>query len=87
MRDFNKFWREQGTGFSDAVIEDFLAGISRTDMLYESVLGYLETQQHRSASLRNEYHGIYAWFVESVSQILVRHLTLNTTYISLRNGS
>jgi hypothetical protein len=83
VKAFNKSWREQGTGFSDAVIDDYLAVMSRTDMHYESVLGYLETEQRRSSSLRNEYHGIYAWFVECVSHILIRHHTLNTAYIEL----
>jgi len=81
VRQWNESWRKNGTGFSDAVIEDFISVLSRTDMHYESVLGYLETQQRRIAPLRREYHGLYAWVVECVSQILIRHHTLNVVYI------
>ncbi|MHB1022782.1 MAG: hypothetical protein ACYC46_09670 [Acidobacteriaceae bacterium] len=81
VREWNESWRKNGTGFSDAVIEDFISVLSRTDMHYESILGYLETQQRRIEWLRQEYHGLYSWVVECVSHILIRHHTLNVTYI------
>ena len=81
VREWNESWRKNGTGFSDAIIEDFISVLSRTDMHYESILGYLETQQRRIEPLRREYHGLYAWVVECVSQILIRHHTLNVAYI------
>jgi hypothetical protein len=81
VREWNESWRKNGTGFSDGVIEDFISVLSRSDMHYESILGYLETQQRRIESLRQEYHGLYAWVVECVSHILIRHHTLNVAYI------
>jgi hypothetical protein len=83
LREYNKSWRMQGTGFSDTVIDDLAAVLSRPEMHYESVLGYLETQQRRISPLREEYHGIYSWVVECVSHILNRHHTLKADYIEL----
>ena len=77
LRSFNESWRSQGGGYSDAVIDDFVGILSRSDLHYENVLGYLETQFMR----RSEYHHLYAWLVQMVYFILYyRHIN-NADYL------
>jgi hypothetical protein len=71
LRDFNKNWREEGNGFSDTVIDDFASVLARSDMHYEALLGYLETQLLRpNAPSSHEYHGLYSWLIDIVYHIL-----------------
>lgn len=41
LRDLNKGWRSQGTGYSDEVIEDFSSVLAMPDAHYENMPGYL----------------------------------------------
>ena len=72
LRQLDQGWRIQGGGYSDSVIEDCNSVLVRDDLHYENILGYLETQfqRHRTAALRNEYHGLYSWLVELVWHLL-----------------
>ncbi len=71
FRPFSVGWRAQGTGPSDAMIDDFVALLVRPDMHYEALLGYLETQFMRNNNaLRQEYDGGYSWLIEIVYYIL-----------------
>ncbi|MGL6245471.1 hypothetical protein [Pseudomonas sp.] len=66
LKLFNVGWREQGGGHPDEVIDDFISVLSREDLHYESVLGYLEVQARRERSLSSHYHTLYAWLVEII---------------------
>jgi hypothetical protein len=77
LRKFNVGWRLQGGGKSDVVIDDFLSVWERSEMHYEAILGYLETQFRRTGPLRGEYQHLYSWLVEIVYQLLlIRHKEL-----------
>lgn len=79
---FNEQWRAQGGGYPDSVIDDLAMTLSREDLHYEGVLGYLETQYRRQHSLQQEYHGLYSWLVQMVYFTLyLRHIN-NVPYIS-----
>jgi hypothetical protein len=74
LRSLNESWRTQGTGYPDAVIDDFASVLVCDGMHYESLLGYLETQSHRIVPLLQPYDGLYSWLVEVVYHILrLRH--------------
>jgi len=81
-RGFNESWRSQGEGYSNAVIDDFVAVLREPQMHYESILGYLETRFHPAAPLRQEYYALYSWLVEVVYYIFyLRHIN-NVDYIA-----
>jgi len=74
LRCLNAGWRMQGTGYPDAVIEDFASVLVRDEMHYESLLGYLETQSQRLLPLLQPYHGLRSLLVEVVYHIFrLRH--------------
>ncbi|MCK9462854.1 MAG: hypothetical protein M0R80_24795 [Proteobacteria bacterium] len=86
LRSLNQSWRWQGGRHSDEVIEDFAAVLSRPDLHYESLLGYLETQFNRQHRLRQEYHALYSWLVQMIYFILYfRHIN-NGEYIKRSLG-
>lgn len=75
LKTFNLGWREQGGGHPDRVIDDFIMLLSREDMHYESILGYLEAQARRQRSLAEHYHSLYSWLVEIVYfKLYFKHL-------------
>lgn len=78
LKLFNAGWRAQGGGHPDEVIDDVISILSRGDLHYESILGYLEVQARRVQKDSSHYHSMYAWFVEMVYYIL---------YLRHRNGA
>ncbi|KPX53320.1 hypothetical protein LCH33_003677 [Pseudomonas amygdali] len=75
LKAFNLGWREQGGGHPDQVIDDFIMLLSREDMHYESILGYLEVQARRERSLAEHYHSLYSWLVEIIYfKLYFKHL-------------
>lgn len=66
LKLFNAGWREHGGGHSDEVIEDLISVLSREDLHYESILGYLEVQARRERSLASDYHALYSWLVQMI---------------------
>ena len=81
LRSFNESWRSQGGGYPDAVIDDFVGVLSRSDLHYENMLGYLETQCMRSSPSSEEYHHLYSWLVQMVYFILYYRHIKNVDYI------
>ena len=81
LRSLNESWRSQGGGYPDEVVDDFAAVLSRSDLHYESMLGYLETQFRRQSRAQQEYHGLYSWLVEMVYFILYYRHVNNVDYI------
>ncbi|MCY1033398.1 MAG: hypothetical protein EOP84_08955 [Verrucomicrobiaceae bacterium] len=73
LRALNSSWRAQGGGYSDVVIDDLVRILVQSNLHYESILGYLETQFRRHATPKNhkqEYHGLYSWLVEIIYHLL-----------------
>lgn len=66
LREFNKGWRAQGGGYPDEVIESFVGVLERSDLHYEALLGYLETQYRRHQPNQEHYHGLYSWLVQMI---------------------
>lgn len=87
LRELNAGWRVQGTGYPDAVIEDFASVLVCDVMHYESLLGYLETQSRRQLPLLQPYHGLYSLLVEVVYHILRLRHTNNVDLIEQNLGS
>lgn len=87
LRDLNAGWRAQGTGYPDAVIEDFASVLVIEGMHYESLLGYLETQSSRLLPLRQSYLGLYSLLVEVVYHILRLRHSNNANLIEQNLGS
>jgi hypothetical protein len=95
LRAFNQGWKKQGNGIPDSIIEELISVMSRDDLHYESILGYLEVQSRRNGGRSKGYHTLYLWMVELVymqlylqhingSQFVLEHLDLykgiNTLY-------
>lgn len=66
LREFNQGWRAQGGGYPDEVIESFVDALERSDLHYEALLGYLETQYRRHQPNQEHYHGLYSWLVQMI---------------------
>ena len=81
LRELNTGWRLQRSGYSDAVIDDFVSILERPEMHYEALLGYLETQVLRERDLAQEYHGLYSWLVELVYHLLYYRQVNNEGYL------
>jgi len=78
FRSLNDHWRQQGEGFSDAVMDDICQVLTRPDMHYEALLGYVEAQYRRPSPdhVQQQYHHAYSWLVETVYYVLhLRHVT------------
>ncbi len=86
LRDLNKGWRSQGTGYSDEVIEDFVSVLAMPDAHYENMLGYLETQYRRKRERRNEYHHLYSRMVELVYVLLCQRQIKNDAFLRKKIG-
>ena len=84
FRELNANCRQQGEGVPDAVENDFINVLSREDMHYESLLGFLEAQHSRNGHLGQPYHRLYVWLIQIVYFILYnRHLN-NCDFIARR---
>jgi len=82
LRHLNILWHVQGGGHSDAVIDDFISVLERSNLHYEALLGHLETQFRRyNNALRQEYHGLYSWLVEIVYYLLYYRQINNKAFI------
>lgn len=75
LRSFNEYWRTNGGGYPNEVIDNFLNIFVRTEQHYESILGYLETQYRRASESQQDYHGLYSWLVDMTYHLLyLRHI-------------
>ena len=75
LRRFNESWRSQGGGYPDSVIDDFVELHSRSDLLYEDILGYLETEHMRQSPASPHHAHLYAWLLQMVYFLLyLRHV-------------
>ncbi|MDL2407287.1 hypothetical protein PY650_16765 [Rhizobium calliandrae] len=81
IRAFNASWRQQGGGYSDRVIDDFVSMLGLPAVHYEAILGYLEAQRGRQAEYAHEYHNLYSWLVELVYHLLYARQIKNTIYL------
>jgi hypothetical protein len=81
FRSLNAGWRLQGGGYPDAVVDDTAAILSRMDMHYEALLGYFETQYTRNRQYVQDYHSLYARFIEIVYYLLMKRHSLNVNRI------
>lgn len=70
LRGLNAGWRNHGTGYPEEVIEDLATALQMSNLHYESILGYLETQSRRNKKFVQAYHGLYSWMVNLVYQLL-----------------
>lgn len=84
LRSLNAGWRAQGGGLPDDVVDDLAGMLARTDVHYESILGYLQTQSSRFEHREHKqaYDGLYARLAELVyHQLYIRHVG-NEQFIS-----
>ncbi|MGE8051733.1 hypothetical protein ACQKPT_26020 [Pseudomonas monteilii] len=76
LRGFNEGWKRQGGGVSNSIIEELINVMSRDDLHYESILGYLEVQSKRHGGRSEGYHTMYSWMVEMVyMQLYLQHVS------------
>jgi len=74
LRQINAAAIPRGFSFPDDVIEDAISMMSRSDVHYEHLLGYLEVQRVRARNLHQDYYGLNEWFTELVYRALyLRH--------------
>jgi len=83
LRALNERWHEQGGGHAEAVIDDLASLLTRPDIHYESILGYLELQfrRHRPVAIRRDYHALYSWLIEMIYFLLYYRHTNNAQQI------
>ena len=82
LRGFDAGWRQQGGGHPDEVIDDFASVLERSDLHYQAMLGYLETQWRRQRSLAQHYHGLYSWLVQMIYHLLYARQINNADYLA-----
>lgn len=80
LRELNRGWRLQRSGYSDSVIEDLATLLERPDLHYEAIIGHLETQSLRQRGLQQEYHGLHFWMVELISILLMHRQGKNDAF-------
>ena len=71
LSSLNDGWRQQGGGYSDAVIEGLSDVLVRQDMTYEHILGHLQVEQARANSRNTTGHR----FLSEVLYALLRNAT------------
>lgn len=92
FRTLNEGWKCQGGGVGQEVVEDVARVLSRPDMHYEAVLGYLEAQYRRPNAyhVQHQYHYVYSWLVETIYHLLhlrsVNNAEMIADRISLLDG-
>ncbi len=72
LLELNESWKAQGGGLSESVLNDFLSVLSRPDMHYEAILGYLtaQTRHQRQQEVSGEYHYLNSWLIQMVYHLL-----------------
>lgn len=72
LRELNELWHAQGGALADEVLEDAMRLLRRTDMHFEALLGYLQTQAWRPQfqKYRRDYHMLYGKLAEIVYLLL-----------------
>jgi hypothetical protein len=82
IRELNAGWHLQHGGYSDAVVDDLISILVRSDVHYEAALGYMEAQFRRQHHLQEEYHGLYSWLVELVYMLLYYRQVNNSAFLN-----
>jgi hypothetical protein len=80
----NDTWRRDRGGYDLAVIDGVSAALSRSDMHYEAILGFIQTEQRRlnqTNDVLQQWHGLYARMVEIVYHLLLRRQIGNRRYV------
>jgi len=83
IRELNLGWKRQGGGFDDRVIEETIDVLTRRDLNYEAILGFLQTQHRRlgqTQHLARQYYDMYQRMVEIVYFLLLHRQVHNLTY-------
>jgi hypothetical protein len=73
LRFHNKRAQSVGRGVPDSILDEFLAVLSRTDMSYENIIGYLETNYLRNATAGKpgpHYHGLASILNDVIYKII-----------------
>ena len=81
FRSLNGRWQQQNGGYPYDVGDAFLAVLRRTDLHYENIIGYLETEHRRPLVRHQHFHGLFSWLTDLVYQILYLRHVKNKTYI------
>ena len=73
LRFHNKRAQTVGRGVPDDILDEFLIVLSRTDMSYENIVGYLETGYLRNAGAGKpgqDYHGLASILSDVIYKII-----------------
>ena len=83
FRFHNKRAQTVGRGVPDDILEELIVVLSRTDMSYEDIIGYLETNYLRNAVAGKpgqHYHGLASILTDIVYKIIYeKHLQIKPT--------
>lgn len=86
LRELNDQWRMQGSGYSEATIDDLASVLNIESMGYEHIVGYLEVQRTRIRERSHEYHGLLAFLSEIIYFLLLERHVLNRDFIERSAG-
>jgi len=82
LRELNAGWHRQGGGYDGSVVETTIALLTRDDLHYENILGYLQTVSRRpDQAFAEQYDGMYQRMVETVYLLLYHRQVGSFPYI------
>jgi hypothetical protein len=83
IQQLNGGWKQQGTGYSDYVIDILKQLISIDSMHYENIIGALEVEinRERDSERYQELHDIRRWLLEMIYWLLYHRQIQNDDYI------
>lgn len=82
LATFNSGWRAKGGGWRDATISTLIALLENRSLHYEQIIGAIEVEfaRERDAVLRQEWHAVHGYLLQSVRGLLLERQIKNLNF-------
>lgn len=82
LAGFNHGWRARGGGWRDATVATLLGLLQNRSLHYEQMIGAIEVEfaRERDAGLRQEWHAVHGYLLQSVRGLLLERQTRNLNF-------
>ena len=79
---FNHGWRARGGGWRDATVSTLLGLLQNRSLHYEQMIGAIEVEfaRERDAGLRQEWHAVHGFLLQSVRGLLLERQIRNLNF-------
>lgn len=81
LKNLNLGWRQQGEGYPEEIVNEFIRVMDLPNTHYESLLGNLENKFLKGDANKEAYHGLYIRFIEAIYFLLLERQIENLKYI------